>query len=63
MFDEFIEHNELGLALHIICDSVPEREEVRIDDREIEAIETLHEQMQIRDECVVALRQLRKKTQ
>lgn len=63
MFDDFIDHNELGLALHTICDSLLERERVMIEDGDIAAIGVLHERMQIKDECVEAIRQHREKRQ
>ena len=56
IFDEFVEHNELELALHTVCDFLLEREEVAIMDRDVETIEILHEQMQITDECCAAIR-------
>lgn len=56
IFDEFIEQNELELALHAICDFLLEREQVAVEERDVEAIEALHEQMQITDECCSAIR-------
>ena len=51
-FDEYMDHNEFGLALHVVCDSLLEEEELVVDDCTIEAIETLHEKMQLVDACV-----------
>jgi hypothetical protein len=59
IFDEFVDHNELELALHTICDFLLENEQVAIKNSDFIVIETLHEQMQIRDGCVDAIRQHR----
>jgi hypothetical protein len=58
-FDEYMDHNEFGLALHVVCDSLLEEKELVVDDRTIEAIETLHEKMQLVDACGTQLRQRR----
>jgi hypothetical protein len=55
-FDEFLEHNEFGLALLTICDSLLEREEISIEECEMEAIEVLHGKMQMNDERASQLR-------
>jgi hypothetical protein len=62
VLDEFIDHNELGLALHTICDALLECDQAAIENEDIEAIEFIHERMQIADGSVAAIRQHRNRT-
>jgi len=59
LFDEFVDHGEFGLALHVVCDSLLEVKGPIVDDQTIEAVETLHEKMQLSDSCSAQLRQCR----
>ena len=59
IFDDFVDHNELELALHTICDFLLEHERIAIENPDFDAIETLHERMRIRDGCIAAIRQHR----
>ena len=49
IFDEFMEHNEFGLALLTICDSILDHEGVFIEEGEMKAIRTLSRRMQMND--------------
>ena len=58
-FAEFIREYEFGLALHVICDYLRDKEPGKISADIIIAIENLHKSMKMDDdECVGALRQL-----
>lgn len=55
LFNEFVSHNELGLALETLCDFLLEAA-IAVDDAVISQIETLHNQMKVKDDCVQKLR-------
>jgi hypothetical protein len=55
--DEYLEANELELALHVICDFLLERTSRQIETEELTLIRTLHEQMNIADDCCSRLQQ------
>ena len=56
LFDRFLEHNELGLALHAVCDYLLEPASPSPEISMIENILTLHQSMEIEDDCVDRLR-------
>jgi hypothetical protein len=55
-FEEFLEHNEFGLALQTICDSLFEREDKSIEESDLETIKFLFTRMQMNDEYVFQLK-------
>lgn len=56
-FDEFLSVNELGLALHVVCDFLLEPDQLPTS-RELQAqLQRLHSKMEIVDDCVSRLQQ------
>jgi len=55
LFDEFIRENELGLALHIICDHLLESTAQPVTPAVVGKIQSLHSAMEIEDTCVADL--------
>jgi hypothetical protein len=56
-FDEYLSANELGLALHVVCDFLLEPDQ---PPRSIELqthLQRLHSKMEIDDNCVIRLQQ------
>ena len=58
-FREFLEVNELELALHAVCDFLLERGPAVFDEEIIHRVDSLHQQMSIHDDCTTKLTQLR----
>ena len=50
-FDEYLEANELELALHLVCRFLIERTSCKIQTEEFTLIRALHEKMSITDDC------------
>jgi hypothetical protein len=57
LFDEYLNANELELALHIVCGFLIENSSSQIESKEMNLIRDLHESMQIADDCCPQLRQ------
>jgi hypothetical protein len=55
LFDDLMDHNELGLALDVVCDVVLEPDSPRIDSATFDRIRALHTAMSIEDDCVERL--------
>jgi hypothetical protein len=55
LFDEFLEANELELALHAACGALLETTSERASPEILKMIEALHQQMELRDDCVERL--------
>jgi hypothetical protein len=55
LFDEFVEHDEWGLALHVVCDYFLEPTSQAAPATVIQQIQILHEAMKIKDTCVADL--------
>jgi hypothetical protein len=58
-FREFLEANELELALHSVCDFLLEKGAAAVDAGTIDRIDSLHQQMSIHDDCAAKLVQMR----
>jgi hypothetical protein len=56
-FDEYLDQNELELALHAACDGIMERS-TRCSDEVVRMIDDAHCVMGLHDGCVEALRKL-----
>jgi hypothetical protein len=56
-FDEYLDVNELELALHAACDFLLEPTTPAVDDAALEKIEMLHRLMKLEDDCTMKLRQ------
>jgi hypothetical protein len=56
-FDEYIEANELELALHVVCEFLVARTSRQIGPEEVTLIRALHEKMNIADDCCSQLQQ------
>jgi hypothetical protein len=56
VFDEFMQQHEFGLALHVVCDFILDRDPPWVDKSILEWVESLHAVMGIDDGCVQALR-------
>jgi hypothetical protein len=56
LFDQFMEHHEFGLALHVVCDFVLGHKSPQVDRSTVDQIERLHTSMEINDRCVKDLR-------
>lgn len=56
-FEESLDANELGIALHALCDSLLEDNTSLVDDATINKIDSLHQLMAINDDCVKKLRE------
>jgi hypothetical protein len=56
LFDQFMEHHEFGLALHVVCDFVLDHKSPQVDGSTVDQIEQLHTSMEINDRCVKDLR-------
>jgi hypothetical protein len=54
-FDEYVEANELELALHVVCDFLAEQAPQSIGEKELNSIRALHEKMVIVDDCCARL--------
>jgi Bacterial protein of unknown function (DUF899) len=54
-FDEYLEANELELALHTACDAFLESPSGRPSAEVLQKIEDLHKAMELRDDCVQKL--------
>jgi hypothetical protein len=50
-FDEFLEANELELALHLACDALLENPFDQPSAEVLKKIEDLHKAMELRDDC------------
>ena len=57
LFDEFVDQDEFGLALHCVCDYLLEPQTAAPDTSTLERIALLHSAMQIGDECIELLRE------
>ena len=55
VFDEFLEANELELALHSVCDAVLAVQHSKPDAVVLRMIENAHHAMSLHDECVLRL--------
>ena len=55
-FDEFLEHNEFEVALHVLCDRLIEANEVIATPEQVLEIESLHHRMELQDDCVANLK-------
>lgn len=55
-FDEYLSHNELGLALETLCDFLAESDGSAISPELLERIQRIHSKMKIEDGCVENLR-------
>jgi hypothetical protein len=55
LFDEFLEANELELALHAACGALLGTKSERASPEILKMIEALHQQMELRDDCVERL--------
>lgn len=55
LFDEFVREGEFELALHAVCDSLPDQRSAPVDKSTIDLIRHLHAVMNIEDNCVVEL--------
>ena len=56
LFDEFIEHYEFGLALHVVCDYILKLDSPKVSTAIVEQIRQLHITMKIIDGCVEGMR-------
>ncbi len=56
IFDEFIEENELGFALHVLCDYLLQPEAPAVNAAQLEKIFELHGMMNIEDDSLDMLR-------
>jgi hypothetical protein len=56
-FDEFLSANELGLALHILCDFFLEPDAPPTSQEQRLRLQSLHSSMEIVDDCVARLQQ------
>ena len=56
LFDEFVEVNELALALESLCDLLLEQTTFAPSEELIARIEMLHGRMKISDDCVAKMR-------
>ncbi len=54
-FDEFVEHHEFDLALHLACDHQLMADSSRPDLRTIQLIQTLHQLMSMEDDSLEKL--------
>ncbi|MGD0912205.1 MAG: hypothetical protein ABR928_09925 [Terracidiphilus sp.] len=54
-FDEYLDANELELALHVVCDFLLANISCQIGSEELNLIQVLHERMQITDDCCAQL--------
>jgi hypothetical protein len=54
-FDEYLEANELELALHSACDALLENPFDKHSAEVLKKIEDLHKAMELRDDCVERL--------
>lgn len=54
-FDEFLEANELELALHSACDALLENPFDKPSAEVLNKIEDLHKAMELRDDCIERL--------
>ena len=55
-FDEYLLHNELGLALETLCDFLVESDTPAISPEQVARIQRLHSMMKMEDACVENLR-------
>lgn len=56
-FDEYLDVNELELALHAVCDFLLEPTTPNVDDEAIEQIQVLHRLMKLEDDCTRTLKE------
>ena len=56
-FREELDANELGVALHAICDFLLEPTTIPMSASVVDEIEALHKKMAIEDDCIAKLRQ------
>jgi hypothetical protein len=56
-FDEFLSVNELGLALHVVCDFLLDPDSPPASSELQAQLQSLHSKMEIVDDCVSRLRQ------
>ena len=54
-FDEYLEANELELALHSACDALLESPSDKPSAEVLKKIEDLHKAMELRDDCIERL--------
>ena len=59
LFDEFLSHRELGLALDVLCDFLLEPDVRPITEVELNEIASLHALMEVEDQCFLRLREKR----
>jgi hypothetical protein len=55
-FDELLSVNELGLALHVLCDFFLEPDQPPLSPEIQAQLQRLHSKMKIADDCVTRLR-------
>jgi len=55
IFDDFLEHAEFGLALNALCDYLKEQA-VPLEPSTLEQIASLYARMELKDDCIEALR-------
>jgi len=56
LFDQFLEHREYGLALHVVCDYMLAPHSPTVSQSSLDQIEHLHTSMKIDDHCVQELK-------
>jgi hypothetical protein len=56
-FDEYLDANELELALHAVCDFLLEPTSAAVDDAVLEKIAVLHRLMKLEDDCAARLKE------
>lgn len=61
-FDEYFAVNELELALHAVCDFLFEPTTSAVDEATVRRIETLHQLMELQDDCVARIKEKSKRT-
>ena len=61
-FEEYLDVNELELALHAVCDFLLEPTTPAVEDAALEKIEMLHTLMRLDDNCTARLKDKSSKT-
>ena len=56
-FDEYLQANDLELALHAVCDFLLDSTTRQPTDLALRTIESLHNLMELRDDCVAKLKE------
>jgi hypothetical protein len=55
LFDEFLQEQEFGLALHVVCDLILQPDSPGVSKATVDQIQRLHAAMEIDDRCVEEL--------